>query len=107
MSRCDFGGMIILPAKITSSQFEWMLTICQLDSLAREYTYVHRIVHHEVYRLRYTPGYFLAGQKNTDGGNVFQFMKSEESMAGKDYEPEETCSKLAGTHVTIGKIKFR
>jgi hypothetical protein len=24
MSRCDFGGMIILPAKITSSQFDYL-----------------------------------------------------------------------------------
>jgi hypothetical protein len=34
-------------------------------------------------------------------------MKLEESMAGEDYEPEETCSKLAGTHFTTGKIKFK
>jgi hypothetical protein len=45
MSRCDFGGMIILLAKITSLQFEWMLTICQLNSLTRDYTYVHRIMY--------------------------------------------------------------
>jgi hypothetical protein len=44
MSRCDFGGMIILPAKITPLQFEWMLTICQLNSLTGDYTYVHRIM---------------------------------------------------------------
>jgi hypothetical protein len=31
-------------------------------------------------------------------GNVFRFMKSEESMAGEDSEPAGTCSKLAGTH---------
>jgi hypothetical protein len=49
----------------------------------------------------------MAGQKNTDGGKVFRFMKLEESMAGENSEPEETCSKLAGTHFTIGKIKFR
>ncbi len=24
MSRCDFGGMIILPAKITSLQFDYL-----------------------------------------------------------------------------------
>jgi hypothetical protein len=47
--------------------------------------------------------FILAGQKNTDGGNVFQFMKLEESMAGEDSKPEETCSELAGTHFTIGK----
>jgi hypothetical protein len=35
--------MIILPAKITLSQFEWMLTICQLNYLAGDYTYVQRI----------------------------------------------------------------
>ncbi len=40
-------------------------------------------------------------------GNIFQFMKSEESMAGEDSEPEESCSELAGTHFTIRKIKFR
>jgi hypothetical protein len=33
-------------------------------------------------------------------------MKSEESMAGEDSEPEESCSELAGTHFMIGKIKF-
>jgi hypothetical protein len=33
-------------------------------------------------------------------------MKSEESMARDDSKPEETCSELAGTHFTIGKIKF-
>jgi hypothetical protein len=49
----------------------------------------------------------MAGRKNTDGGNVFQFMKSEESMAGEDSEPEEKCSELAGTHFTIRKIKFQ
>ncbi len=40
-------------------------------------------------------------------GNVFRFMKSEELMVGEDSEPEETCSELAGTHFTIGKIKIR
>jgi hypothetical protein len=39
-------------------------------------------------------------------GNVIHFMKSEESMAGKDPKPEETCSELAGTHFTIRKIIF-
>jgi hypothetical protein len=34
-------------------------------------------------------------------------MKLEESMAGEDSKPEKTCSELAGTHFTIGKIKFR
>jgi hypothetical protein len=37
MSRCDFGGMNLLPKKITSSQFEWVLTICQLNSLTGDY----------------------------------------------------------------------
>ncbi len=49
----------------------------------------------------------LAGQKNTDGRNVFGFMKSEESMAGEDSKLEGMCSELAGTHFMIGKIKFR
>ncbi len=40
-------------------------------------------------------------------GNIFRFMKSEQSMAGEDSEPEKTSSELAGTHFTIGKIKFR
>jgi hypothetical protein len=48
----------------------------------------------------------MAGQKNTDGEKVFQFMKSEESMAGEDPEMEEMCSELAGTHFTIGNMKF-
>jgi hypothetical protein len=34
-------------------------------------------------------------------------MKSEESMAGEDSEPEGMCSELAGTHFTIRKIKVR
>jgi hypothetical protein len=33
-------------------------------------------------------------------------MKSEESMAGEDSKPEESCSELAGTHFTIGKNKI-
>ena len=33
-------------------------------------------------------------------------MKSEELMAGEDSELEKTCSELAGTHFTIGKIKI-
>jgi hypothetical protein len=45
-------------------------------------------------------------QKNTDGGNVFQFMKSEESMAGEEAEPEEMCSELAGTHFYNQKNKI-
>jgi hypothetical protein len=49
----------------------------------------------------------MAGQKNTDGGKVFGFMKSEELMVGEDSKPGETCSGLAETHFTIGKIKFR
>jgi hypothetical protein len=48
----------------------------------------------------------MAGQKNTNGGKVFLFMKSEESMVGEDSKPEETFSELAGTHFTIGKINF-
>ncbi len=40
MSRCDFGGMIIFPAKISSSQFEWMLTICQLNYLPDQGLYL-------------------------------------------------------------------
>ncbi len=63
MSRCDFGGMNILPAKITSSQFGWMSTVCQLDCLTGDYTYIHRIMHLSVYRLRYTTGYFHGGPK--------------------------------------------
>ncbi len=64
MSRCVFGGMIIIPAKITSSPFEGMFyIICQQDCIAGYYTYVHRIMHHWVYRLRYTPGYFFGGPK--------------------------------------------
>jgi hypothetical protein len=49
----------------------------------------------------------MVSQKNTDGSNVFQFMKSEVSMAGEDSKLEETCSEVAGTHFKIGKIKFR
>ncbi len=46
----------------------------------------------------------MADQKNTDGRNVFRFIKSEELMAGEDSELEEMCSELTGTHFTIGKI---
>jgi hypothetical protein len=45
----------------------------------------------------------MAGQKNTDGRNFFQFMKLEELMVREDSELEETCSELAGTHFTIKK----
>ncbi len=41
-----------------------------------------------------------------NSGNVFRFMKLEESMAGEDSKLEETCSGLVGTHFRIGKIKF-
>jgi hypothetical protein len=51
--------------------------------------------------------FFWGAKKNTDGGNVFQFMKLEESMAGDDSELEEMCSELAKTHFGIRKIKFR
>jgi hypothetical protein len=34
-------------------------------------------------------------------------MKLEQSMAGEDSEPEKISSELEGTHLTIGKIKFR
>jgi hypothetical protein len=34
-------------------------------------------------------------------------MKSEQLMAEEDSEPEKASSELAGTHFTIGKIKFR
>jgi hypothetical protein len=99
--------MIILLAKITSSQFGWMLTICQLDCLTGDYTYIHMIMHRYVYRLKIRLDIFMAGQKNCDGKNVFRFIKLEESMVGEDSKPEETCSELAGTHFTIEKIKFR
>jgi hypothetical protein len=49
----------------------------------------------------------LAGQEKTKGGNVFWFMKLEESMAGEDSKPEGPCSELVGTHFTIRKIKFQ
>jgi hypothetical protein len=39
-------------------------------------------------------------------GNVFRFMKLEQSMAGEDSELEKTSSELAGTHFTIGKNKI-
>jgi hypothetical protein len=48
----------------------------------------------------------VAGQKNTDGRKVFQFIKLEESMAGEDSKLEEMCSELAGTHFTIRKNKI-
>jgi hypothetical protein len=47
----------------------------------------------------------LANEKYNE--NVFQFMKLEELMAGEDSELAGMCFKLAGTHFTMGKIKFR
>ncbi len=38
-------------------------------------------------------------------GNIFRFMKLEESVAGEDSKPKETCSELAGTHFTINTKK--
>jgi hypothetical protein len=49
----------------------------------------------------------MVGRKNTDGGTVFRFMKLEELMVREDSKPEKMCSELAGTHFTIGKIKFQ
>jgi hypothetical protein len=40
-------------------------------------------------------------------GNVFGFMKLEELIVGDDSQPVGMHSKLAGTHFTIRKIKFR
>jgi len=34
-------------------------------------------------------------------------MKSEQLMAGEDSKLEKTSSEMAGTHFTIGKIKFQ
>jgi hypothetical protein len=106
MSRCDFGGMIILPAKITSTHFEKMLN-WQQNCFARDNTYIHMIKHCWVCRLRYMSRCHFGGPKNTNGKNVFRFMKSKELMARADSKPDGTHSKLAGTHFTIGKIKFR
>jgi hypothetical protein len=107
MSRCDFGGMIILPANITLPQFEWMLTICQLNSLPGIIPTSTGlcIFRYTCYDIRLD--IFMAGKKNTDGRKVFRFMKSEESMVGEDSELEETCAELGGTHFMIRKIKFR
>jgi hypothetical protein len=41
-----------------------------------------------------------------NGGNLFQFMKLEESMVGKYSKMTGMCSELAGTSFTIGKILF-
>jgi hypothetical protein len=49
----------------------------------------------------------MAGQKYTDGGNVFRFMKSEEKMAGEDFEPEKHVQNWQEHIFTIGIIKFR
>jgi hypothetical protein len=46
-------------------------------------------------------------KKKTDGGNVLRLIKLEELMAGEDSKPEKMCLELAGTHFTIGKIKFQ
>jgi hypothetical protein len=42
--------------------------------------------------------------KRKKGGNVFRCMKLEESMTGEDSKLAGTCYKLAGTHITIGKL---
>ncbi len=49
----------------------------------------------------------VAAISKKEGRNIFRFMKLKESMAGEDSEPAGMCSKLAGTHFTIRKIKLR
>jgi hypothetical protein len=63
MSRCDFAGMIILPAKITLTQFNQALNICDQYCFAWDYTTIHTIKRCEDYRLRYTARYFFGGPK--------------------------------------------
>ncbi len=99
MSICDFGDMIILPAKITSSQFEWMLAICQLDCLTGDYTYVHRIMYHQVYLLGYSTGYFHGEQKTYSWQERFPIHEIGRINGGRRFEPEETCSELAEKHI--------
>jgi hypothetical protein len=84
-----------------------MLNDSQQDCFAGDCTYIHTNKHIWAYRLRYTTRHIFGGPKNTDAGNVFQFMKLEELTVGEDSKPEEKCSELAGTHFTIGKIKFQ
>ncbi len=74
----------------------------QQDCFAGDSAYIHTIKGCWIYPLRYTSRCELGGPKNTYHRNVFRFMKLEESMAGEDYKPKGTCSKLAVTCFTIG-----
>jgi hypothetical protein len=90
--------MIILPAKNTSSQFGWMLTICQLNSLTRDYTYVHRIMYLEIPAKIYN-WYFQGGPKKywwwerfpiheigrVDGGRGFRTGKNVFRIGGNTF----------------------
>jgi hypothetical protein len=64
-------------------------------------TSTQRLSHHTY--IYSTP---VATISKKEGGNIFRFMKLEESMAGEDSELAGMCSELAGTHFTIRKIKF-
>jgi hypothetical protein len=84
-----------------------MLNNCQHNCFAGDCTYIYTIKQRLVYQLRYWSRYLFGGLKKKKAGKIFRFMKSKESMVGEDSELEQTCSKLAGTHFTIRKIKFR
>ncbi len=106
MSRCDFCGVIIFSAKITSTQVEYMLNDCQQDCFVGIVPTSTQISIIGSTGPDIQLDIFLVGQKNTHGRNVFKFMKSDESVAGEDSKLEEMCSELAGTHFMIRKIKF-
>jgi hypothetical protein len=62
--------MIILPAKITSSQFEWILNLSA--ELPDQGLYLHPQDYVSLgIPAKISWDIFLSGQKNTDGKNVF------------------------------------
>jgi hypothetical protein len=96
MSRCDFDGMIILPAKITSSQFEWMITICQLNSLTGDYTYVHRLMYLKVYLLRYMTGYCHGGPKKYSWRERFPIHEIGRIGGGRGFQTGKKVFRIGG-----------
>ncbi len=106
MSRCDFGGMIILPAKITSAQFQWMLTICQLNSLTGDYTYIHRIMYLQVYLLRYTTGYFHGGPKKISSWECFPIHEVGRIDGGRGFRTGKNMFKIGGNKLYNRKNKI-
>jgi hypothetical protein len=96
MSRCDFGGLVILPAKITSWQFEWILTICQLNSLTVDNPYIHKIMYLQVCLLRYTTGYFHGGPKKYQWQESFLIHEIRRIDGGRGFRTGGNMFRIGG-----------